>query len=574
MDADVYSRLFCEHETMRATLRLCLLGILFGGLVFPEISFAQSADMPESVPDMADVAVVSDADEDAEPQAGDIMALPESLDMAEDEPAEYGADGLLIEDASDATLILSSEMVPVDEADISDTDEQGMAEAVADEAALLDEGDEMRLPNPAYVIERIRITGNTQTSRDYILKMLALDTDKPVTLEGLEEARIRLVASGLFQKVDMSLMPGSGSGKLSIDLNVEERSRFQINRYHIGSSRKSPFWMGLDVDWLAPFGTNHRFRTAFAATSSNAYTLDFSYLVPMIRDLPVSLFFSAQSMRSSETLYGQRLSWMSHGGWGKLDRIAFERHGGAIGVGYAPIPHIRLMLRLEYMRLLRENDEALLSAQLDKYLKPGWSGLASARVMAAYDSREGRDLPNSGHFVSLALTGALDTGVSQYSFFKLSLAHQSNFEVSPQHVLRIDTFGGAVFGDAPFFEKFFYNDFYTLSPRRIHYLNPSNRGAYDLFGTGASSLSYEDFLVHLALSYAWQPFVRRLEMFVTVAATYADTPSHGQRVLGIASSAERGVFPVDMSFNLGVRFKTDYGLVSFSLVNVFDLLGR
>ena len=71
-----------------------------------------------------------------------------------------------------------------------------------------------------------------------------------------------------------------------------------------------------------------------------------------------------------------------------------------------------------------------------------------------------------------------------------------------------------------------------------------------------------------------QPFVRRLEMFVTVAATYADTPSHGRRVLGIDSRAERGAFPVDMSFNLGVRFKTDYGLVSFSLVNVFDLLGR
>lgn len=540
--------------------------------MFPGISFAQSANMPGD--GMADVADGNAPGASAEPLAEEgNAALPESLDTPVDD-AEYGPDGRAIEDASDETLMLSSEMLPVNEADITDMPGQDFSEDVTDEAAQADDVDEMRLPNPSYVIESIRITGNSQTSREYVLKMLALDTSKPVTLEGLEAARIRLVASGLFQTVNMSLMPGSDSGRLSIDLNVEERSRFQINRYFIGASKKSPFWMGLDVDWLAPFGTNHRFRTAFAATSTNAYTLDFSYLVPMIGDLPVSLIFSAQSMRSFEMLYGPMLPWMVHGGWGKLDRLWFERHGGAVGVGYAPISHIRLMLRLEYMRLLRENDVDRLAPQLDSYLKPGWSGLASVRVMAAYDSREGRDLPNAGHFVSLALTGALDTGVSQYSFFKLSLAHQSNFEVSPQHVLRIDTFGGAVFGDAPFFEKFFYNDFYTLSPRRIHYLNPSSRGAYDLFGTGASSLSYEDFLVHLALSYAWQPFVRRLEMFVTVAATYADTPSHGRRVLGIDSRAERGAFPVDMSFNLGVRFKTDYGLVSFSLVNVFDLLGR
>lgn len=485
---------------------------------------------------------------------------------------EYAPDGRIIEDASDASLMLSSEMLPADTAPAEDADSPG--DGGAEEMVLPEDASEMRLPNPSYEIEHIRIAGNMQTSREYILKMLALDTSRSVTLEDLEAARIRLVASGLFQSVDMSLSPGSGSGKLGICLDLVERSRLQINRYYIGASRKSPFWMGLDVDWLAPFGTDHRMRMAFAAASSDAYTFELGYLVPMIADLPLSLMFSVQSMSSFEDLYGSFGPGGERRVWGKLDRMGFGRHGGTAGIGYAPIPHVRLMLRLEYMRILRQSESGVPGGQLDKYLKSGWSNLASLRIMAAYDSREGRDLPNAGHMVALALNGSARMSASQYGFFKLSLAHQSNFELSPQHVLRIDSFGGALFGDAPFFEKFFFNDFYSLAPSRIHHLNPSSRGAYDIFGTGASSLSYEDFLVHLALSYAWQPFVRRLELFVTVGATYADTPSHGRRVLGIASRAERGDFPVDLSFNLGVRFKTDYGLVGFSLVNVFDLLGR
>ncbi|MBR4984688.1 MAG: BamA/TamA family outer membrane protein [Proteobacteria bacterium] len=555
---------------MRSMFRLCLLGIFLGSISFPGISFGQPV---EGDPEASDEAVMAVPEQ---PEVVDLPVeddVPGSRDLASDGEAGLpdvllpDGMGMAVEDAPESLDMLVAEAVPDD----PDAEDAGGAEDDAFSDVLAGDAlSEMRLPNPAYEIEQIRITGNSQTSRENILKMLALDTSRPVTLESLEAARIRLAASGLFQSADMRLMPGSGSGRLGIDLQVEERSRIQVNRYFVGVSRKTPFWMGLDVEWLALMGTNHRYRMAFAAAGSEMYTLDMNYLVPMIRDLPVSLMFSVQSMRSREGLYGP-----SRGGvWSALDRIQFERHGATAGVGYAPIPHVRLMLRLEYMRLLRQNDSAEIRPQLDSYLADGWSGLAAVHVMAAYDSREGRDLPNSGHFVSLGLNGAARMAISQYGFFKIRLAHQSNFEVSPQHVLRIDTFGGALFGDAPFFEKFFFNDFYAMAPGRIHYLNPSNCGAYDLFGTGASSLSYEDFLFHLALTYAWQPFVRRLELFVTAAATYADTPSHGRRVLGIDSRATRGTFPVDMSFNLGVRVKTDYGLISVSLSNVFDLLGR
>ena len=40
------------------------------------------------------------------------------------------------------------------------------------------------------------------------------------------------------------------------------------------------------------------------------------------------------------------------------------------------------------------------------------------------------------------------------------------------------------------------------------------------------------------------------------------------------NNAKRDVFPVDMSFNLGVRMRTEYGLFSLTLAHIFNLIPR
>ena len=103
-------------------------------------------------------------------------------------------------------------------------------------------------------------------------------------------------------------------------------------------------------------------------------------------------------------------------------------------------------------------------------------------------------------------------------------------------------------------------------------LNASSRGAYDLFNTGASSLGYEDYLVNLALTYAYQPQPRKIELFVTAAGTYADSFKQYPVALGIRPRSQRGDFPIDMSFNAGVRFDTPYGLFSITLAHIFNFI--
>ncbi len=499
-------------------------------------------------------------------------------------------------EAMDTMEVPSTELVDYDESSAEDdlyevyyvlNEGEGSDEYVSeeeevyeDELVLSPSGAEAKLPNPKYVVQSIRVTGNMSNSQERILKMLGIKAKDRLTTEQLEEARVRLAMSGLFSSVDMKLRPGSERGSLLIELHVDERSHVQINRYFLGTSTKSPFWLGLDTTYLAPFGTNHRFRMAFGATTSNDYTLSMNYLVPTLANYPVSLMFSVESLHSHEDVYGASYlskDWLEvdepHP-FDYLDKMVFERHGASVGLGYAPHEYIRLMLRIEYMNLLRQNDDYQLGRYLDDYLKPVHSNLTAVELHVAYDSRRGRDLPNRGHFVMLGIKGTANSAASDYNYFRMNIAHQSNFNIAKQHVIRIHSFAGALLGDAPFFEKFFFNDFYTFSSSRFQMLNPSNRGAYDLFKTGASGLSYEDFLVHLGLTYAWQPFERRAEIFFSIGATWADSLDAKDVNIGVHPEQKRDAFPADVSANVGVRFKTDYGMFSISLSNFIDLVAR
>lgn len=494
-------------------------------------------------------------------------------------------DGIV--DADTLMFVPDAEMIPLDE-DAGDEAylDPGNPQSPFDDGFSEDETDSgtpepvpvLELPNPAYRIESIHITGNYATSRDTILRMLGIEEGGELTLDQLESARFKLALGGLFESVEMELHPGTASGTLSIDLHVTERSRLYFNHYYIGSSEKSPFWLGLDVTWLAPFNTDHRFRMAYAATTVNDYMLDLNYLVPSVAGYPISLMFAVNSMHAHEDVFGKgampvypsKMSDLDE--YAMLDSLVFDRHGGSIGIGFAPHPYVRLMLRVEYNYLHRDNDEPDLASKLDDYLLNGTTHLTNAEFRMAFDTRSGREMPVKGHFVTIGVRGTFESGISDYNYIRASLAHQSNFELVPHHVLRLHSFGGMLYGDAPFFEKFFFNDFNDLTPSRIHRLNPSHRGVYDLFKTGASSLGYEDFIAYLALSYAWQLIPGKLEIYALVGAAWANSLYPKSLYLGVQPRQEREYFPVDMTFDLGLRLKSDYGFFQFSLGNVANFM--
>lgn len=441
---------------------------------------------------------------------------------------------------------------------------------------------EMRLPNPEYLVENIHIAGNTHTSRERILRIMQLDESKKLTLEALEDCRIRLALSGLFENVEMNLIPGAQRSSLKIDIYLKERSPLQINQYFFGTDAKSPYWHGLDLTWLGAFHPFHQIRMIYAATSSNDFTIELQYRIPTIHDLPISITAGIHALKSHEGIYGIRpIQSPSHFGahpprLEHIDDLAFQRHGASLGVGYALASHWRFSLRTSYSRITRQNRLMTVTNSLHDYLSPGASNLFDLGAAVAFDTRTAHEMPNDGHYVSLFASGTFKThNFSSYEYIRLALAHQSNIQLSsPVHILRINTFIGGVFGDAPFFEKFFFNDFYDLAPSRIAYLNPSQRGAFDLFSTGADTLGYEDYIARLSISYAWQPVEQKIEFFALVSGIWSDSAESYPVKIANPSNAKRDTFPVDLSLNAGIRLKTDYGLFSLTLAHIFNLIPR
>ena len=70
----------------------------------------------------------------------------------------------------------------------------------------------------------------------------------------------------------------------------------------------------------------------------------------------------------------------------------------------------------------------------------------------------------------------------------------------------------------------------------------------------------------------WQPLPKQLELFVTTAGTFANSFEHNPVSVGINPKKQRSDFPVDMSFNAGVRIDTQFGLFSLTLAHIFNFV--
>ena len=73
-------------------------------------------------------------------------------------------------------------------------------------------------------LESIEITGNKRASDTIIRGHLQLKTGDPVSADALEQARLRLLATDYFSKVDFSTRPGSRRGEVVLIVEVLEKS--------------------------------------------------------------------------------------------------------------------------------------------------------------------------------------------------------------------------------------------------------------------------------------------------------------------------------------------------------------
>lgn len=446
-----------------------------------------------------------------------------------------------------------------------------------------------------YTLEGIEIRGNARTTSRVILHYIKFRAGDDLNVDDpeIELTRYRLLGTGFFASVQLSLRKGSRRGAAVLVVEVVERNTFIIQNLWLGiaadedtAGNAKPLsaftgvqvaetnlagtgvtlsaGVGLAADQLA---LRTRFvDPAFAGTRwSAAVTLHYSDA----RD-----FFGSRDVSFESPLLEQREVT-------DYAVVAHKRFGATLGTGYDLT--VSSQFALDYhLEQIDATVPTVASHMRGDRREPiefdilgGESVLSMLRATLAYDTRDMPFLSTRGTLASASLTAGLPPLGSDYSFQRLELSAQRWWRLPWQHVVRAEIFVGGIAGDAPFFEKFFVGDFTYLLPDRLLGLAPDRRQPPNFLNTDIIEVRYGDFAAKLEAEY-------RIPLYVGRGSIYGVDLFAAAGVYGVATRREftdppagyEGFerVPLDITYNLGLRVDTSVGGLSLAFSNFFGLI--
>jgi len=445
-----------------------------------------------------------------------------------------------------------------------------------------------------YVLEGVEIRGNTSTLGRVVERFVPFKAGDVLDVDDkeLQLTRFRLLGTGFFRDVQLSLRKGSRRGTVVLVVEVVERNTIVVNDVWLGlatdaepDGRARPLtaYGGIDVSEQNLAGTGVSLGGALAVAD---------------RQLAVRTRFSdPQFLRSSWQVDAQLLYNNAKDFFGQRDVlvddptqlvaqdyavVGYQRFGGLLGIGHE-IGSVATRMFFDY-RLEKIDARLPLAAShfrgldvepIDFDLRPGSSVLSTLSATLVHDTRDEPYLPTRGwHLLALAEASLTPLG-SDYPYAKLVLRGSRWIPLPWNHVLRIEGIFGGVFGDAPLYEKFYVGDYTDLRPHRALDLAFDRRAAPNFFKTSIAEVRYGDYAARLNFEYRI-PFYRGRKTvygvdFFTSAGVYA--VANAQDITKPARGYEGfGKVPIDLTFNLGLRAYTAAGGFSIGLANFIGFI--
>lgn len=469
----------------------------------------------------------------------------------------------------------------------------------------------------SYLLEEIQIVGNQRTRTSVIRSFIplkpggALDVDDPA----VESVRFRLLGTGWFSSVDLRLERGSAPGRVVLVVEVRERNTLVFRKLAAGvgwsvpgadqdaapNRRAAEPYLGVGVAELNFLGTGSELGgEGLLALNQQGLKLYFSD--PSVAASRWSLRGSVLYANAQEYFGGNRDVQVSVdcSKLGEEDRVTclseprvavvkYRRGGLRLGTGTdvgrftrvsvgwgADVVRVRPGRMPEAATEVRGRTGEASRAPIDFSIEQGTSFVSLARAGIAFDKRDNTALPSEGSTVNFSgmLAGAL-LG-SDYEFVRLEASFNRWVPMPWKHVVRVGLYGGALFGRAPFFYKFFVSDLTDLQPSRILGMNLDHRPAPNLIGllqggkphdpsrgTAISQMRNEEFALRADVEYFW-PIIRNRKRFLTGADLFfligaymlADRKDVVVAVPGYEGAARA---PIDLTADVGVRLDTRAG---------------
>ena len=445
-----------------------------------------------------------------------------------------------------------------------------------------------------YVLEGVEIRGNTSTLSRVILRSVpfkrgaALDVDD----KELQLTRFRLLGTGFFRDVQLSLRRGTRRGLVILVVDVVERNTVIVNDLWLGLSadaepngRARPLtaYGGLDVSEQNLAGTGIALGGAIALASGqlalrtrfsdpgflgSSWTAEAQLLYNNAKD-----FFGARDVLVDDPSQTTTQDYAV---------ASYRRFGGRVGAGHE-LGNVATRLFLDYriekidasLPLAASHVRGLDVEPIDFYLPRGSSVLSTVSATLVHDTRDEPFLPTRGTHVLAVAEASLSPLGSDYPYAKLVLRASHWIPLKWDHVLRLEAIFGGVFGTAPLFEKFYVGDYTDLRPHRALDLAFDRRAAPNFFGTSIAEVRYGDYAARVDAEYRIPLYRGRqsiygADVFGSVGlysvATSQDLQTRARGYSGVQS------VPFDFTFNFGLRADTAYGGVSLGIANFLGFI--
>jgi outer membrane protein insertion porin family len=445
---------------------------------------------------------------------------------------------------------------------------------------------------PRYTLEGLQVRGNTTTLARVVLRYVpfragdVLDVDDPQ----LELTRFRLLGTGFFRDVQLSLRRGTQRGRVILVIDVYERNTIVVDDVWLGVSS--------DVDPsgnarpLSAYGGAKVTETNLAGTGialGGAFAVADQQLALRVR-LADPQFLRTSWIAETELVYSSARDF-----FGNSDVLVddptqpqedfavpvYKRFGGRVGAGHdlGVSSQIFLGYRLERIDAsfpLAASDHRGEDVEpIDFMLIRGSSTLSTLGATFVNDTRNEPFLPTRGHRVVASLEAGLSPLGSDYPYAKLTVRGSQWFPLSWGHVLVLEGFAGTIFGNAPLFERFYVGDLSDLLPDRALDLAFDRRPAPNFLSTDIVEIRYGTYAARLDAEYR-VPLYRGTRSIYGVdffgsfgfygLANQQDLVDHARGYTGFAT------WPVDLTFNAGLRIDTQAGGFVFGISNLVGLI--
>ncbi len=336
-----------------------------------------------------------------------------------------------------------------------------------------------------YTLEDIEIRGNGRTGARVVLRHVpfhpgdVLDVGDPE----IELARYRLLGTGFFSSVRLSLRRGSRRGAAVLVIEVVERNTLVVQNLWFGiaadedtagNARPLSGFLGLEVAETNLAGTGIALG-AGVALAAQQLALRAHVEDPSFAGTGWSALFSLVYADAQDFFGTRSVLWESPqlGSAQSSDYaiVAYKRYGATLGTGHplGLFSQLGLEYHLEQIDAIVPTQASQLRGTvrepIDFSINPGKSMLSTLRASLTYDSRDLPFLPRRGTLASAAITAGVPPLGSAYGYARVELGAQRWWELPWRHVIRASVFVGGIAGSAPVLREVLHRRLHRPHPR-------------------------------------------------------------------------------------------------------------